>query len=329
MPDARVRSLEAWDPAPVTTALVSVWIDGDVELSPTAPVPGRVAAERERRRLFESSPEEYLEEHMGAVELCRRVFPNMILCDGRQEDPGSWSAEDAFALHLRYAYEGEGGGLAWSVFKALAKNPHGWVPPFFVTPFVAPFLFAAVPVWYERSFEVFAKLYDGEGRLLARATSSEKGNLVFWLPALVIMVHPWDYLVEGDLATRDCLRQLSRLPIWSSGERPDDRHEPNDTLDAATPLKRARRYKALRSQDNDWYAVDLQAGELLDVTLRFDHDADDLDLSLHDATEATLATSETDEDTEHVQYRATSAGPVYIRVKPSRRVGAEYVLEVR
>ena len=69
----------------------------------------------------------------------------------------------------------------------------------------------------------------------------------------------------------------------------DDRYEENDTCGAATAIT-AGTYRDLQicSGDNDWFAVDLQAGDTLTVTILFTHTQGDLDMWLVDTDCSTL-----------------------------------------
>jgi hypothetical protein len=94
----------------------------------------------------------------------------------------------------------------------------------------------------------------------------------------------------------------------------DDAMEPNDTMAQATALTSGNPVSGTVCANNDdLFAIDLQAGDELTVGLSFAHASGDLDLSLHDAAGTRLAISETTTDTETITYTATATGTHYLR----------------
>jgi hypothetical protein len=115
----------------------------------------------------------------------------------------------------------------------------------------------------------------------------------------------------------------------------DDAYEPNDTKATAAPITPGTYTdlaicEAPGSTEEDWYAVDLAAGDILVVRIDFVHATADLELRLLrlDSTTA-LASSLGITNQEQVVYTATAAMTVYIQVYSSGTGrGAPYEMTV-
>lgn len=92
----------------------------------------------------------------------------------------------------------------------------------------------------------------------------------------------------------------------------DDDYEDNDTKTTATEAELSMAAVSCDG-DPDWYEVELDAGEEVDLGLSAIDPSADLDLGFHSST-ATLATSATATGTESIDYEVTSAGTYYIKV---------------
>lgn len=94
---------------------------------------------------------------------------------------------------------------------------------------------------------------------------------------------------------------------------PDDALEENDTPETASPMPTDETELYSCVLDDDWYAVELAAGQRLDVSLRFTHARADLDAylfapgadPLHDEP---LAAGDSTDDDETLSFTATTAG---------------------
>lgn len=112
---------------------------------------------------------------------------------------------------------------------------------------------------------------------------------------------------------------------------PDRTDEPNDDASLATPVDdRTTPIETwICAGDEDWFRLDLAAGEELVANLRFSHDDGDLELELLDSSGAQVAISESGDDDELV-----SSGPMladdtlYVRVWGFRQAAAPYSLEL-
>lgn len=109
----------------------------------------------------------------------------------------------------------------------------------------------------------------------------------------------------------------------------DDGFEDNDDAASAT---RATPGIASGLQvcvdDDDWFAIDLQAGEALTATLTFDHDVGDLDMALVVGGQ-TLDRSQGVTDLERLRYTAPTDLDAYVVVYGYRRFQNAYTLSLR
>jgi hypothetical protein len=93
-----------------------------------------------------------------------------------------------------------------------------------------------------------------------------------------------------------------------------DPYEPNDTQGEAYPAATGTLADPHACPgDDDWYAIALTAGAVLDVTAVFTHTEGNLDLELHNESGALLADSLTSTDDEALSYTAGSDEVVYVR----------------
>ena len=80
--------------------------------------------------------------------------------------------------------------------------------------------------------------------------------------------------------------------------------------------------------DEDWVAVALGLGDLLEVTLSFEHGSGDLDMVLYDPGLEEVASAESTDDDEVLSARAQRAGLHYLQIYGYEGVGNTYALEV-
>ena len=118
---------------------------------------------------------------------------------------------------------------------------------------------------------------------------------------------------------------------------PDDGHEENDAAFNATPIRLPPEGEAevrpdliLCPGDEDWFAVEVPAGEALEARIKFDHDQGDLELELLDAQLDLVDSSSGAGDGEIVRIEQVGADAVfYVRIYGSGGAGADYQLEIR
>lgn len=92
-----------------------------------------------------------------------------------------------------------------------------------------------------------------------------------------------------------------------------DPFEPNQTRRTASPLKPGD-YKALFCNQEDWYAVDVPAGQRLEVSLTFEHGKGDLELEITDPRGKLIGWSRGTQNEEAAAVTPRAAGQVFVRV---------------
>lgn len=104
---------------------------------------------------------------------------------------------------------------------------------------------------------------------------------------------------------------------------------PGDSFDDAPELS-AGEYGTfdLDSGEEHYFAVDLEDGDELTVTMQFEHADGDLDIELYDPSETLITDSMSVTDDETIETTAAENGAHYIRTFPFWGVGNEYDLEV-
>ena len=112
----------------------------------------------------------------------------------------------------------------------------------------------------------------------------------------------------------------------------DDAFEENDDMASATPGGAGSFLlglcEATGETEEDWFSLDLLAGETLGVYMVFSHEDADLELKLFDGDENQLDSSTSSSDDEQVSYTATEAMTVYAQVYSSGTNSAPYELIV-
>jgi hypothetical protein len=189
-------------------------------------------------------------------------------------------------------------------------------------------------------------LYDDREGLLGSSHSSLAYEQITFDPAasgtIYLRVHGASEQDGGRYALQ--IRKSPREAQAAVGERlsgvplapRDDRFEDNDTRETAHRAERGPFLRTLRALDDDWYAFQLSKGEWVEVTIRYDPASCELELSLF-VDEGTLSsttrfrrglTSSGIRKDETIRHRALKDGTVFVRVRPRRGAGGEYVLEV-
>lgn len=111
------------------------------------------------------------------------------------------------------------------------------------------------------------------------------------------------------------LLALALLPAGAQAQQ--DRFEPNQTRRTAARIEPGD-YKGLSCNDEDWYALDVPAGQRLEVQIKFSHAEADLELEVHDGRGRLLAWSRGQKDEEVLALLPPAPGPVYVRVHNGR-----------
>lgn len=83
------------------------------------------------------------------------------------------------------------------------------------------------------------------------------------------------------------------------------------------------------ASDQDYYGFELKSGDEIDVELKLDHSAGDLDLYLLDASLKILAKSESTTDLESFRYRISTSGKYFVVVKGYKGATGRYQLSTK
>ncbi|MBM4320951.1 MAG: hypothetical protein FJ125_13610, partial [Deltaproteobacteria bacterium] len=169
-------------------------------------------------------------------------------------------------------------------------------------------------------------LLDGQGNLLASSIGVRNEERIEHVAVAAGTVTLRVYGYRGASGVYDLkLDLVPAVPVCQ-----EDRFEDNDGAATARPLDPGR-YEdlAICSGDEDWFAVTLAAGEMLDAQISFTHAVGDLDLHLVDAvTRATLVRSDSFDDDEQVGYLSRNGGQYLLRVRGWQGAEAPYALQL-
>ncbi|TFF90743.1 MAG: hypothetical protein EU548_01460 [Promethearchaeota archaeon] len=117
-----------------------------------------------------------------------------------------------------------------------------------------------------------------------------------------------NYFIAGDITEYEC---LGTIKFGNSFDR--DTFEDNDNvLDAASISKGAHFY--LEGTDEDWYFLYLEAGEKINIKIKFNHYDGNLDLGLYNSSVDLVKSSESTTHNEDLSYNITDSGNYYIRI---------------
>lgn len=127
---------------------------------------------------------------------------------------------------------------------------------------------------------------------------------------------------------------VSRASGWvgllgggSGGTCTDDGYEQDDTRGAATLVSDGS--YSLTVCDDDWFAIQLSAGETIDASIFFSHGVGDLDLELVDSSGSVVDDSTSTSDSESVSATASGATTVYVRVYGYSGATGDYTLDIQ
>jgi len=109
----------------------------------------------------------------------------------------------------------------------------------------------------------------------------------------------------------------------------DDRQEPNDSRVRARTISAGSQTGLIACPgDDDWFAVNLTDGQILEVNVLFSHAGGDIDLQVFDPNDARLGQSVSVTDNERVAVRAQMAGLYTIRVYGYGGASNNYTMNV-
>lgn len=107
-----------------------------------------------------------------------------------------------------------------------------------------------------------------------------------------------------------------------------DRFEPNDHQSQAQTLKSGEYHNLTIRGSVDWYKVNVQEGDSLNVQVLFQNRIGDLDLSIHDERNE-LKDSDSQTDNEQIELQRLSAGTYYIKVEGYSHAKNSYKLVIQ
>ncbi|MEF8812556.1 MAG: PPC domain-containing protein [Halovenus sp.] len=114
------------------------------------------------------------------------------------------------------------------------------------------------------------------------------------------------------------------------GDTQSDEFEPNDDFDTATEIAPPFDRDGLQTdvEDFDIYAVQLEPGDRLDVSVTFDHNQGDVDLLLYDPNRDVVESSVSVDDNESASLQASIPGEFYVLVFGLSETATDYSLSV-
>jgi hypothetical protein len=166
------------------------------------------------------------------------------------------------------------------------------------------------------------QIQDEEGRILASSVSisdHEEATVGTVLNGGLYFVR-----VNGFLgATGDYDLNLQRID--GGTECDDDRQEPNDSRTRARALAAGEHTNLhICEGDDDWYSIDVEAGEILEVNLSFVDADGDIDVQVLDPNFAVIGQGFSVDDNERVARRAAVSGTFFVRVFSFLQIDNDY-----
>lgn len=152
--------------------------------------------------------------------------------------------------------------------------------------------------------DIDCELYSSDGVLLQRAAGgADTEHLRFYTPGgpqeYHLRVYNAYYLYNLHIET----------PVWEA----EDRFEPNELVGFAAAIEPGF-YEDLVCTGQDWYKVELEAGQELQVAIDFEHAAGDLELAITDEDGWQLTSSTSSEDGESCVWQTDVPATVHVQV---------------
>ena len=170
------------------------------------------------------------------------------------------------------------------------------------------------------------QIQDEEGRVLASSVSisdHEEATVGSVQNGGLYFIRVYGFLG----ATGDYDLNIERID--GGTECDDDRQEPNDTRNRARALAPGEQTNLhLCEGDDDWYSIDVEAGEILEVNLTFVHADGDVDLEVLDPNFAVIARGFSVDDNERAARRAAVSGTFFVRVFSFFPVDNDYSMNI-
>ena len=174
-------------------------------------------------------------------------------------------------------------------------------------------LIDALLTFTDATGDVDLRLYDATVTQVASATTdSDDERIVYTTPQAGV------YYLRAALDGYDGASLTAGNPYSMTlglGAACTDTFEDNDALDAPAPLTPGIHPQLMACPyDEDYYALDLNAGDALQVDARFVHASGDVDLRLYSPAGAQVAKSLSNSDDESLSYAVTAAGAYVLKV---------------
>ncbi|MBI4614603.1 MAG: pre-peptidase C-terminal domain-containing protein [Planctomycetes bacterium] len=159
--------------------------------------------------------------------------------------------------------------------------------------------------------DIDMKLLDANGGTLASSGSTSNEETVRRAAgtAATAYVHVYGYS-GAKAAYQMTVTVVESVPQPAPA---DDRMEENDTRETAKAVARGT-HGDLKCNDDDWYSIQLSAGQSVTFTIDFVHSQGDLDITAHGPTGTQAGKSDGVTNTEKVTVTASAAGTYTLRV---------------
>ncbi|MDX2418006.1 MAG: PPC domain-containing protein, partial [Xanthomonadales bacterium] len=96
---------------------------------------------------------------------------------------------------------------------------------------------------------------------------------------------------------------------------PDDEFEDNDSIATATPLTAGLQIAGIVCPvDQDWFSISVEVGEVISVTMKFNHADGDIEMTLYDPAGLPVDSAISESDNEIITYTATQSGTYKLKV---------------
>ena len=163
--------------------------------------------------------------------------------------------------------------------------------------------------------DIDVELVDPTGVVVADSQSSDDDEFLTWTSTLdgTYLIRVWLFADQGVLLGNAYDLDIGLVPFTPTCV--EDIYEDNDAEVDATPVT-VGGYPSLAScpSDDDYFAIELLAGDVLDVDLTFDNGEGDIDLDILDPSGAVVISSNTSTDDEAATWTAATSGEHYILV---------------
>lgn len=138
-------------------------------------------------------------------------------------------------------------------------------------------------------------------------------------------------VTQGTRITRDRFNDIQSWIAEDSVETPtNDRFEPNDDFDSATPITVNNTVTDLQivSGEFDVFAVNLSSGDRITAESVFNHSQGDLNMVLYTPTQEPVSESTSDTDGEQIKHEVSKNGTYYVAVYGVGDATAPYSLSL-